>query len=568
MNLSKQLPELVHGGIISQETADRIQEYYQQKKETSTNRLFIIFAVLGALLVGLGVILIIAHNWDELSRNTKTALAFIPLLLGQALCGYTLLRQQQSFSWREGSSTFLFLTVGASIALISQIYHLPGNLSAFLLTWALLGIPLVYIMKSSVVSLLYLIAITYYAGETSYWSYPQVESYLYWLLLFLALPHYYSLFKKKPGSNFMIFHNWFIPLSITITLGTVAYQMGEWMFIAYTSLFGLFYLIGNSEFFRRQKLRNNGFRIIGSLGTIALFLGLSFDWFWKDLSAHKFHYKELIVSPEFLSSAILTVMASVLLYFQWKNKPLRERQPLEFAFVLFLPIFILGLNFHIFLLPSIIFIIISWSLEWAEMNIHLVIISLMALFYLAGLFCHFKIQKSKKSTFYRAGLFGTVGILLGSGFYGLWQSFVLQNDFIYPEIFIPEYVYFIVSISLALSLLFLYWKNKPLREIPLLEPAFVLLTCFSGIGILISSPMLLINLLILIIGLSTIWRGIKSSHMGIMNYGLFIITALVTCKFFDSNLSFVLRGVVFVLLGIGFFVSNYHMLKKRKTDEQ
>ena len=179
----KDIPELVKADIISQETADKIRDFYRNKGGPSTNRLFIVFGILGAILIGLGIILIIAHNWDELSRTTKTLFAFLPLLIGQTLCGFVLIKKQDSVAWRESGTAFLFFAVGASISLVSQIYNIPGNLSSFLLTWMLLCLPLIYVMKSSIASLLYLIGITYYAGETGYWSSLSSESYFYWILL-------------------------------------------------------------------------------------------------------------------------------------------------------------------------------------------------------------------------------------------------------------------------------------------------------------------------------------------------------------------------------------------------
>src|SRR5262249_28742411 len=77
----------------------------------------------------------------------------------------------------------------------------------------------------------------------------------------------------------------------------------------------------------------------------------------------------------------------------------------------------------------------------------------------------------------------------------------------------------------------------------------------------------LINLLILCIGIFTIWLGAKVDHLGVLNYGLLTITALIICRFFDSHMSFVVRGLLFVLVGAGFFVANYLMLKKRKMIE-
>jgi uncharacterized membrane protein len=422
MKILKDIDELRYAGIITNQEAFKIREYYAEKAELSKDRLFIVFGILGAILVGLGIILIIAHNWDELSKITKTSFAFLPLLIGQILCGFTLIKKQDSVVWRESATTFLFFAVGAVLSLVSQIYNIPGNLGSFMLLWMLLCLPLIYIMRSSVASLLYLIGITYYACETGYWSFHSSETYFYWLLLLGALPHYYLLFMKRPGSNFMIFHNWIIPLSIVISLGTLADNTAGLMYISYFSLFGMFCIIGNSLFFEFQNTLNNAYKIVGSLGTIGLLLALSFDWFWTDLRTGDFLYSFSIGSPEFLAALILTILALVLIFFQQS-----ELDIMETVFFFFIPIFYLGL-----------------------------------------------------------------------------------------------------------------------------------FTLFSAV---------LINAFVLVIGIFKIMEGVKNDHLGIVNYGLLIITALIVCRFFDADLSFILRGILFVLVGVGFFATNYRMLKKRKTND-
>lgn len=427
MRILKELPELTRAGIITQKTADKILDHYKNKSGSSTHRLLIVLGILGAILVGLGIILIIAHNWDGLPRSTKTFFAFLPLLIGQFFCGFSLIKKQNNILWRESSTAFLFFAVATSISLVSQVYNLPGSLSSFLLTWMLLCLPLLYLMNSSTASLLYIIGITCYAAEV-YWSYPPGESYHYWILLLLALPHYYRLQKKKPESNFTIFHNWIIPLSLVVALGTLAERTEELMFIAYFSLFGLFYTIGNKNFFAHQKLRNNGYLIIGALGTLVLLLNLSFGAFWEKLRGTDLPLDEIIRAPEFYAASIISLLAGRALYKQYRSKSLIEIKPLAMVFLLFIIIFIIG---------------------------------------------------------------------------------------IYTPI-----------------------------------------------------SMVLINLLVLAIGILTLRDGAKQNHLGVLNLGLLIVTALVACRFFDTDLSFVIRGNMFLSVGVGFFVANYWMLKKRKTNEK
>lgn len=428
MALLKDISELVKAEIISEETAKKIQDFYQTKEEQSNNRLFAIFGVFGAILIGLGLILIIAHNWDQLDRAIKTIFAFIPLIIGQILVAFTILKNFKSLTWRESSSAFLFFAIGACISLISQIYNIPGNLSSYILTWMLLALPLVYIMKSSIISLLYIIGITFYACELGYWSRPTTEPYLYWLLLLAIIPHYYSLYKNHFGSNFLSFHNWIIPLSVLIVLGTISQDVGNIMVIAYISLLGLFYLIGKLPILKSQKLINNGYFIIGSLGTIILLLILSFDDFWKELRLKDLEIGDIFLSPEFITSMLISLLAGVLLYQKIKNKSIRYVEPIEVIFLLFILVFFIGIK--------------------------------------------------------------------------------------------------------------------------------------SSVAVI------LINLIIFILGILTIVKGAKMNHLGILNYGLLTITALLISRFFDTDISFILRGVLFILVGIGFFVTNYWMLKKRKSYEK
>lgn len=428
MSIQKEIPELVSAKVISQKTADNIVAYYRSQGSSSTNRLFIVFGVLGAILVGLGIILIIAHNWDELTKNTKTIIAFSPLLMGQIVSAYALLKKQQSAAWCESAAAFLFFAVGASISLVSQIYNITGNTSTFILTWMVLCLPIIYLLNGSITSLLYLCGITYYATIFHDSSSPNSQPYFYWVLLLLCLPHYYYLYKNKPKSNYMVFHNWLVPISLIITLGTFVGKYDVFIMVAYFSLFGLFYLIGNWTFFINQKPINNAYKIIGWLGSIVLLIALSFDGFWEHVRNQEFDFSEVRTSPEFIASLIVSLLALALLFNRHQLVSKSDFKPVTFVFVLFILVFILGLN--------------------------------------------------------------------------------------------------------------------------------------SAIAVV------LVNIIVFVLGILTIGEGAQKDHLGLLNYGLLIITALIVCRFFDQEISFVIRGILFVTVGFGFFVTNYWMLNKRKSKDE
>ncbi|OUR92690.1 hypothetical protein A9Q87_06535 [Flavobacteriales bacterium 34_180_T64] len=417
--LIKELPELVTNEVISEDVAINIERYYASKTENSSNRLFMVFGVLGSLLIGLGIILILAHNWDSFTKTTKTIIAFLPLIIGQFIVGFSILNKMSQV-WKESSGTFLFFAVGSSIALVSQIYNIPGDLSDYLLTWIVLCLPLVYLLKSNALAILYMVFLTYYATELGYgFNTTDKTPWLYLVGVALVLPYYIQLLRHNANTNITSIFNWILPLSLTIVLGAFVKQNDEFGFLMYIILFGLFYNIGKVPFFDSQKLRRNGFLIFGSLGTIILLLNTSFRWMWEDV----FNTPDLF-TQEFYIALVLFVITVIVLAYSYSKHWIKGFNLFQYVFILFTILFFIGMS----------------------------------------------------------------------------------NEII---------------------------------------------------------PTLFVNIIIFALGLVTVKIGTDKFHFGILNYGLLIITALVVCRFFDTNMSYVIRGLLFVGVGFGFFLTNYIMLKKQ-----
>ena len=169
----KELPGLVDAQVITEETAKRIKVYYDNQPNQSSNRLFIVFGILGSLLIGMGIVLIVAHNWDSLPKAAKLTIGFIPLLVGQCVAAFVIFKKAEETAWREGIAAFLFFAIAISISIVSQVYNIEGDLGGFLFIWMILSLPIVYVLSSSVASLLFILGITWYACEVGYFDYPQ-----------------------------------------------------------------------------------------------------------------------------------------------------------------------------------------------------------------------------------------------------------------------------------------------------------------------------------------------------------------------------------------------------------
>ncbi len=84
--------EWVEQGIINQQQQTHILNRYStshvENFYSSWSSLLLIS--LGAILIGGGIILLVAHNWENFGKGTRTILSILPLLLAQALAWYSL----------------------------------------------------------------------------------------------------------------------------------------------------------------------------------------------------------------------------------------------------------------------------------------------------------------------------------------------------------------------------------------------------------------------------------------------------------------------------------------------
>jgi hypothetical protein len=75
----------------------------------------------------------------------------------------------------------------------------------------------------------------------------------------------------------------------------------------------------------------------------------------------------------------------------------------------------------------------------------------------------------------------------------------------------------------------------------------------------------LTNLLLLGMGIATVLEGSRTNSITTLNIGLLTLTGLLICRFFDLKIDFVVRGILFIIVGVGFFLGNYWLIKKKKA---
>ena len=432
--LRAELPELVAKGVLTSEAADAVQRHYAAQPPEEPRRIgFILSAILGSLLVGAGVILLVAHNWDFLSRPARCTIAFAPLALSQALAIFVLLRRNESVPWRESAAILNVASIGTAIALVSQTYQIQGDFARFILVWMLLAIPVVYLLRTSA-------GLAAYFLGTMVWVLSSKTGDLFglrpndlwaWLLIVLGLPAFVDLLRRsRHGFGTLLAASALTVAAAFALAATDALGAQSFWRCVFAAFWSVVYLAGIGYFKDWHPTRAHPFVPIGWIAILSLAIFLSFKDGWRThqwqsaVDAIPRHYPDALA----VGIQIAWVLAALLLGVYTFLKEFRSRANLAPAA----------------LAPVML---IAWGIA--------------------------------KQT-----------------------------------------------------------KN------PLL-------------------PSLLLNLFGLALGLYTLIRGLRAGRIYQANLGMLIIAALAVVRFFDSDIEFVVRGVAFIGIGLGFLVTNLVVFKRR-----
>lgn len=183
--LWKELEAWTEAGLVSPTQREQLRSRYGGQHEY--NRLVSSILVLGAILIGLGLILFIASNWQALERPAKVGIV-VAVILSFNAAGYALSVGSGRYP-KTGDALLLIgaIAYGAGIWLMAQIFQLPYNHADSVLGWLLGLLPVVWLMRTGLV----LVLISLLAPV--------------WLIVLMANPSHSSvlsyLFLDDPGRS-------------------------------------------------------------------------------------------------------------------------------------------------------------------------------------------------------------------------------------------------------------------------------------------------------------------------------------------------------------------------------
>ena len=210
--LQRETAAWVSEGLIRAEQAEMLLARYGMAGGESTRTLrwrqmAAILGALGALLIGSGIILVMASNWEEIPRVLRLAILIIATLASYC-AGYYLAYEKRTYP-AVGKALVLLgsLLFGASIFLIGQMYHISGEggaaeYSAGFFWWFAGTLPLAYVLSSPLQLVVALAAGTMWVHSTwidRFWVLP-TELYCSWALGFGCLLASIGLMHRLAGS--------------------------------------------------------------------------------------------------------------------------------------------------------------------------------------------------------------------------------------------------------------------------------------------------------------------------------------------------------------------------------
>lgn len=235
-----------------------------------------------------------------------------------------------------------------------------------------------------------------------------------------------------------------------------------------------------------------------------------------------------------------------------------------------------------FWLP-VFMVLVGLAFLLALMAFHVPVRTLLALYFASlllldhYLFGPFSINKrGLSSTLSSMALVGASGQkevhtldLLGKlGLYILVYVFSYRGFWRYTDAWELTSVHAVILALGFLALLMLVYilfnRKEAFSWLPLALPLVVLVFhLMADATWLPATAAVVFSLLFFAMGLQFLLDGINHNHLGLANQGLLFLLLIIATRFLDIDFSFLVRGVVFVLLGLGFLATNLWMVRKK-----
>jgi len=146
--LERKLARWEAAGLIDAAQRERILAWERARSGRGASWAQVGVIALGAGISGLGVVSLVAANWERIPDLVKVAGALLlTAAIGAAVWEAS---RRGAGRWRDGALVLFQLAVAADIGVLGQVYHLQGTLQDALTLWAALVAPATHLLGGTV----------------------------------------------------------------------------------------------------------------------------------------------------------------------------------------------------------------------------------------------------------------------------------------------------------------------------------------------------------------------------------------------------------------------------------
>ena len=223
------IEELIYG--------EKKEVIISQEKTTEKNRIKIILAIVGSLLVASGLALVFFGFWQNFSIALQTIFAVVPMLLGQGVAIFTNFKKKESVSWRESAAIIWSVGVIVTIALLNGIHNINLGYINCLAIDAFLIIPIMYLFNA-VSPLAFLLYALNHIGTDGLWQYLLISIVIYMFAIGFTV-----LLRKKEDTR-AVFAQWISVLASLPLIWIYNFALSETgLMLDSDNIFIAFYLV-------------------------------------------------------------------------------------------------------------------------------------------------------------------------------------------------------------------------------------------------------------------------------------------------------------------------------------
>ncbi len=186
--LKDEMIEWQKDGIIESTQAEAIMKRYGVEKKTyKPGNLISAISTLAVILIGVGIILFFASNWEYIPDTIKIMLLFVATF-STYYAGYVMKFEKQNYPMAGHALIFLgSILVGASIFLIGQIFNINVDAHWLILLWFVAISPMGYVFDSRPTIGLTILTFTYWLSLSITDNRGMSSPFLLYLLFGIAL---------------------------------------------------------------------------------------------------------------------------------------------------------------------------------------------------------------------------------------------------------------------------------------------------------------------------------------------------------------------------------------------